>query len=187
MKRLLYSLTTTSIAAAIILAGSNALGDTDQGKVDPVRNTAEKGPDTPGQDDSQKEAKSDLTAKVNVDSQGVILQGYDVIAYFRQGKPVKGNPAIESIYQGATYLFASPADKADFDKDPAMYAPQYGGFCSYGVANGVLANIEGPDAFTVYKGKLYFCGNQSALKGFRSNIDSNIDKADTNWRQLNGS
>src|SRR6266446_6479417 len=67
------------------------------------------------------------------------------------------------------------------------YVPQYGGFCSYGVANGVLANIEGPDAFTVYKGKLYFCGNQTALKSFKSDIDSNIEKADTNWRQLTGS
>ena len=81
---------------------------------------------------------------------------------------------------------SSPGDKSDFDKEPAKYVPQYGGFCSYGVANGVLANIEGPDAFTVYKGKLYFCGNQSALKSFKSDIDSNIEKAGTNWRQLTG-
>jgi hypothetical protein len=52
------------------------------------------------------------------------------------------------------------------------------------IANGVLANIEGPDAFTVYKGKLYLCGNQSALKSFKSNIDSNIEKADAKWREL---
>jgi YHS domain-containing protein len=81
---------------------------------------------------------------------------------------------------------SSPGDKSDFDKEPAKYVPQYGGFCSYGVANGVLANIEGPDVFTVYKGKLYFCGNQSALKSFKSDIDSNIEKAGTNWRQLTG-
>jgi YHS domain-containing protein len=115
------------------------------------------------------------------------LKGYDVVAYFKQGKPVKGNPAIQSTYQGATYLFASAADKADFDNDPAKYAPQYGGFCAYGVALGVIADVEGPNAFTVYKGKLYVCGNQTALKGFKSNIDSSIEKADTNWRQLTGS
>ena len=87
-----------------------------------------------------------------------------------------------------TYLFASTADKADFDKDPAKYAPRSGGFCAYGVVNGILSNIEGnPDAFAVYKGKLYLCGNQAALRSFRSNIDSNIEKADTNWRQLTGS
>ena len=44
---------------------------------------------------------------------------------------LKGNPAIESTYQGVTYLFASAANNADFDKDPAKYVPQYGGFCAY--------------------------------------------------------
>ena len=86
-----------------------------------------------------REAKGSETANVNVDSKGVILKGYDAVAFFKQGKPVKGNPGIESTYQGATYLFASTADKADFDKDPAKYAPQYGGFCAYGVVNGVLS------------------------------------------------
>ena len=54
-----------------------------------------------------KEAKGGTTAKLNVDSQGVILKGYDAVAYFKQGKPVKGNPEIKSSYQSATYLFAS--------------------------------------------------------------------------------
>jgi YHS domain-containing protein len=114
------------------------------------------------------------------------LKGYDPVAYFKQRKPVKGNPAIESTYQGATYLFASAANKAEFDKDPAKYVPSYGGFCAYGIALGVMADVEGPDSFTVYNGKLYVCGNQAALKGFKADIDANIDKADANWRRLNG-
>jgi YHS domain-containing protein/membrane-associated phospholipid phosphatase len=133
-----------------------------------------------------KEAKGGTTAKVNVDSQGVILKGYDAVAYFKQGKPVKGNPEIKSSYQSATYLFASTEDKADFDKDPAKYAPQYGGFCAYGVAYGVLADIEGPDGF-VYKGKLYVCGDKNAGENFRTDLDNNIEKADTNWQKLSGS
>jgi len=185
MKRLLYSLTTACVVAVMILAGNSTVGASDKQALDPAQNT-EKEPDIPTPDDSQKVAKSGPTTKVNVDSQGVILTGYDVIAYFKQGKPVKGNPAIESTYQGATYLFASSVDKADFDKDPAKYAPQYGAFCSYGVTMGVLADIDGPDAFTVYKGKLYLCGNEGALKEFKSDIDSNIGKADTNWRKLTG-
>jgi YHS domain-containing protein len=185
MKRLLYALTTTSVAAVIILAGNNAVGGSDKQTLDRAQNTAEKVPDTLAQDDSQKEAKSGSAAKANVDSQGVILKGYDVVAYFKQGKPVKGDPAFASTYQGATYLFASSGDKADFDKDPAKFAPQYGAFCSYGVANGVLANLEDrPEAFAIYKGKLYLCGNHEALKAFKSNIDSNIEKADTNWPLL---
>jgi YHS domain-containing protein len=180
LKRLLHSLTVTSVAAVVVLAANDAVGASKQQALDPTQNNAGNEPTLLAQNAAPKEAKS---SNVNVDGKGVILKGYDAVAYFKQGKPLKGNPAIESTYQGVTYLFASAADKADFDKDPAKYVPQYGGFC----ANGVLANTERPNAFTVYKGKLYLCGNPDALKSFKTNIDGNIGKADTYWRQLTGS
>jgi YHS domain-containing protein len=104
-------------------------------------------------------AKGNETTKVKVESKGVILKGYDAVACFTQGKPVKGDPAIKSTYHGATYLFASKADKAAFDKNPAKYVLQYGGFCAYGVSVGVLSDIEGPGGF-VHNGKLYVCGDE---------------------------
>ncbi|MEA3146101.1 MAG: hypothetical protein QOI53_1573, partial [Verrucomicrobiota bacterium] len=73
--------------------------------------------------------------------------------------------------------------QAIFDKEPEKYAPQYGGFCAYGVTIGVLADVEGPDGF-VYKDKLYVCGNKEAGESFMTALDSNIEKADTNWQQL---
>ncbi len=183
MKRLPHSLAVACAAAAIALAATNAVRGADT--LDPAQNSAGSGPILLVQIAAFRGAKGSETANVNVDSKGVILHGYDAVAFFKQRKAVKGNSGIESAYKGATYLFASTADKADFDKDPAKYAPQYGGFCAYGVFNGILSDVEGnPDAFIVYKGKLYLCGNQAALTGFRSNIDSNIEKADTNWRQL---
>ena len=182
MKRLIHALTAAFVLSAVV-AGNNAVSASDTQTSDPAQNTAKNGSGALAQQASPNEAKGS-TAKVNVDTQGVILKGCDVVAYFRQGKPVKGNPAIESAYHGATYFFISSADKAEFDKDPAKYAPHYGGFCSYGVANGVLVDTDGPDAFAVYKGKLYLCGNEGALKAFKSDISGNIEKADTNWRQL---
>jgi YHS domain-containing protein len=188
LKRLLHLLTVASAAAVIALAATNAVRAADKQTLDPDPDSAGRGPILLVQIAAFRGAKGSETANVNVDSKGVILYGYDAVAFFKQRKPVKGNPGIESTYQGATYLFASTADKADFDKDPAKYAPQYGGFCAYGVLNGILSDIHAnPDAFAVYKGKLYMCGDQGALRGFRSNIDSNIEKADTNWRQLTGS
>jgi YHS domain-containing protein len=184
MKRLLYSVTAASVAAVVAFASSSPAGASDKQTADPAENATGNKAEVLDQNASLKEAKGTSTAKVNVDSQGIILKGYDVVAYFKQGKPVAGNPVIQSTYQGATYLFASSADKADFDKDPAKYAPRYGAFCSYGVANGVLADVDGPDAFAVYRGKLYLCGNESALKVFKSDIDNNIEKADAIWRQL---
>ena len=182
MKRLLYSMTAASVAAVVALASSSPVRASDKPTADPAENAAGSEPNIPAQNASPAEAKGITTAKVNVDDQGLILKGYDAVAYFKQGKPVKGNSAIESAYQGATYLFASSADKADFDKDPAKYAPRYGAFCAYGVANGVLADLDGPRAFIVYKGKLYLCGDDGALKEFKSNIE----KADKNWLKLVG-
>ena len=165
MKRLLHSITGVSIAAVVVLAGLSS-------------------PVLLAQSNETNKTKGSESTKVNVDGSGVIMKGYDTVGYFEQGKPIKGNSALESTYGGATYLFASASDKAEFDKNPAKYAPQYGGFCAYGVLKGALDDFEGPGDFIIYKGKLYLCGNQSAVEIFKSNIDSNIEKADTNWRKL---
>jgi YHS domain-containing protein len=184
MKRLLHSLTVTSVAGIVILAASNAVGSSNKQTLDPTQNNGGNQPILLAQNAAPKEAKS---GSVNVDGKGVILKGYDAVAYFKQGKALKGDPAIESTYQGVTYLFASVANKADFDKNLAKYVPQYGGFCAYGVANEVLSNTEDVKAFTVYKGKLYLCGNQDALKSFKAGINENIAKADAYWKQVTGS
>jgi YHS domain-containing protein len=119
--------------------------------------------------------------KVNVDKNGVILKGYDPVGYFKEHRAVKGDPKFSSTYRGATYYFASAADKSAFDKQPAKYAPQYGGFCANGMTKGKLNDID-PNIFFVFKGKLYVCASEKAGKTFYSNPDANIKKADENWR-----
>jgi YHS domain-containing protein len=113
----------------------------------------------------------------------VILKGYDPVAYFNQGKAVMGNPSIRSTYNGATYLFASRQDKAEFDKSPAKFEPQYGGYCAYSMSQGRRHDID-PKAFHIYKGKLYVCGTPEQMKQFSANIDTNIAKADQNWLRI---
>jgi len=184
MKRLLHFLTVASLAAVPVLAGNTAVSASEKQILDSEQNTLTSGQILVAQNNATEEAKSDESPKVNVDANGVILKGCDTVAYFEQGKPIKGNSELTSTHWGATYLFASAADKASFDKEPAKYAPQYGGFCAYGVVKGALDDFEGLGDFVVYKGKLYLCGNQSALEIFTRNIDSNIEKADTNWRRL---
>jgi YHS domain-containing protein len=186
LKRLLHSVTAISIAAVAFLCAISSANASEEKTLDPAQSDSGDEPIRPAQNVAPKEEKSTKTT-ANVDGKGVILKGYDAVAYFKQGKRLKGNPEIASTYQGVTYLFASAANKADFDKDPAKYVPQYGGFCAYAVANGAVAGIEGPNAFTIYKGKLYLGGNQDALKSFKTDIDENIEKANAYWRQLTGS
>lgn len=125
-------------------------------------------------------AQSVRKTRTNVDKNGVILQGYDPVAYFTRHQALKGNPAIQTSYGGAIYHFISVADKAAFDKNPSKYVPQYGGYCANHLSKGVLSDSD-PTAFSVYKGKLYVCADRDSLKEFRGNIDENIRKADEHW------
>jgi YHS domain-containing protein len=129
---------------------------------------------------AEQSAKAAPKARVNVDSNGIILKGYDPVAYFTRHQAVKGNPAIQTRFGGATYYFVSVADKATFTKNPSKYVPQYGGFCAYHLTKGELKDSD-PTAYLLHKGKLYICSDADSAKEFRSNIDQNIRKADDYW------
>lgn len=114
---------------------------------------------------------------------GKALRGYDPVAYFTEMKPVKGEPAYTAAYKGSIFQFASQANRDAFAAAPDMYAPQYGGFCAYGMAKGYKAAID-PAAFTVVVGKLYlnYSGTVRALWLF--NAKGFIEQADQNWPEV---
>jgi YHS domain-containing protein len=85
---------------------------------------------------------------------GVAIRGYDPIAYFAEMKPVKGLAEFHAEYQGSTFYFSSAAHRDTFTASPDKFAPQYGGYCAFGMAKGYKAVID-PDAFTVVGDKLY--------------------------------
>jgi len=74
--------------------------------------------------------------KMNVDSNGVLLNGYDVVAYFTQHRAIKGTTKYQTTYKGAIYYFSSATDLATFKQNPSKYIPQYGGFCAHHVPSG---------------------------------------------------
>ena len=119
-------------------------------------------------------------AQVNVDTSGLAIQGYDPVAYFAEKKPVPGKAEFTATHEGAIYRFASGANRDAFRADPAKFAPQYGGWCAYGVASGYKAKIE-PDAWTVVDGKLYLNYSQSVRRTWSSDVPGYIRKGDANW------
>ena len=82
------------------------------------------------------------------------INGYDTVAYFTDNKPVKGLDAFVTEWMGAKWKFASQAHLDQFKAGPEKYAPQYGGYCAYGVTQGSLVKVE-PEQFTIRDGKLY--------------------------------
>lgn len=108
------------------------------------------------------------------------LGGYDPVAYFTEKKPVKGKVEFKVVYQGANWFFSSAANKKLFEANPENYAPQYGGYCAFGVAGGYKAKIS-PDAWTIVNDKLYLNYNLNVQKDWLKERDSMIQKADKNW------
>ena len=65
---------------------------------------------------------------INTDADGLALKGYDPVAYFTLGQPVKGRQEYRFEWKNATWLFSSNKHLILFQEDPARYAPQYGGY-----------------------------------------------------------
>ena len=116
---------------------------------------------------------------------GAALHGHDAVAYFKDGKPVKGAAAHQAEYKGSTFLFASQVNRDAFAADPARYAPQYGGYCAFGVSGGYKAATD-PAAFTVADGKLYLNYNRAVQKQWSADVPGFIAKADKNWPAVTG-
>ena len=110
----------------------------------------------------------------------LILRGNHAVAYFTEGKPLPGDPAITSEFQGDTYRFASPAHKKMFDADPAKYAPAYTGFCASGAPYALKANI-GARVHTIYKGRLYLFGSERSRANWLMDADANVRLGDDYW------
>jgi len=105
------------------------------------------------------------------------ISGYDSVAYFTEGKPIKGKAAFATKWKGAEWRFANAENLAAFKADPAAYAPQYGGYCAWGMAQGYTASAE-PDIWRIVDGKLYLNYSKSVQQQWVQDIQSNIAKAD---------
>ena len=65
---------------------------------------------------------------INVDADGIALKGYDPVAYFTVGRPLKGQKEFQHEWQGGRWFFSSREHLAMFQESPEKYAPQYGGY-----------------------------------------------------------
>jgi len=108
------------------------------------------------------------------------IQGYDPVAYFEESKPVKGKSELSYSWKQATWHFASKQNLDDFKSNPEKYAPQFGGYCAYGMAEGHKA-LTSPDAWTILDAKLYLNYNKDVKELWNKDRPGNIEKAKKNW------
>ncbi len=120
---------------------------------------------------------------VNATPTGLALQGYDPVAYFTDGAPVKGDWDISAEYNGATYRFATEAHKATFEADPVAYAPAYGGYCAFGTAMGFKFDGD-PTLWKIVDDTLYLNLSPAIQERWSGDIPGFIVNADTNWEAI---
>lgn len=111
------------------------------------------------------------------------ISGYDTVAYFTEGKPVKGSAEFTTDYNGAKWQFSNAANLATFKSNPTKYAPQYGGYCAWAAAEGNLASGD-PQQWNITDGKLYLNYNASVKKTWLGNKEHFISQADKNFPDL---
>jgi YHS domain-containing protein len=114
---------------------------------------------------------------------GVALRGYDPVAYFTEGAPVRGRAEHAADWAGARWHFASAANRAAFLDDPEAFAPQYGGYCAWAVARGYTAPVD-PTAWRIVDGRLYLNFDARIQRRWERDIPGFIAAADANWPAL---
>ena len=128
---------------------------------------------------------------VNAVSQGddkhLMLFGHDVVSYFTEKAHRAGNPQIKSLYKGVTFRFSKPEHKQLFDAAPEKYLPQFGGYCTNGIAYGIPWGGDA-DRWEMIDGKLYIFGGQGSRDAFMLDVPGNMALANKYWNEeVNGS
>ena len=111
------------------------------------------------------------------------INGYDPVAYFTDNKPVKGSDSLVFEWMGAKWKFATQAHLDLFKANPEKYAPQYGGYCAYGVTQDNLVKVE-PEQFTVRDGKLYLNYDADVQSKWKKDPEGYIRSADAKFQAL---
>ncbi len=114
------------------------------------------------------------------DSNHIAIKGYDTVAYFTDGKAVKGSSQFEYVFDDARWQFSNAAHRGMFVADPEHYMPQYGGNCAGATAFGVVVPGD-PEAWTIVDGKLYMVVSKKSLDKWKANSAENIRQADAHW------
>lgn len=120
---------------------------------------------------------------VNATTTDLALRGFDPVSYFTEDAPVEGEVDITAEHNGAIYRFASAENKEMFEADPAKFAPQYGGYCAFGAAQGYKFDGD-PEVFKIVDDKLYLNLSPKVSEIWQQDVPGNIDTANMKWTDI---
>ena len=125
-------------------------------------------------------AYSPVNAFAEGEEAHLLLNGADVVAYFTQGAYQPGKAEFSSRHEGVDLRFASAENKALFEREPAKYLPQFGGYCANGIVYGIPWGGDA-DAWKMIDGKLYIFGGKASQEAFELDTAGNLALAQRYW------
>ena len=119
---------------------------------------------------------------------GYIAQGYDVVSYFTNKKPLEGKKKYQTTFDGVKFQFSSEKNLQLFKANPKKYIPQFGGFCAYAVAAKNIKKDVDPESYDIRDGKLYLFYNAWFSNKKENWLEEDTPKlqkkAEQNWVEL---
>ena len=122
---------------------------------------------------------------------GLVLDGYDAVAYQTMNKAVKGIGKHSAEYEGGKFIFASAENQETFEADPAKYAPKYNGYCAFAMATKGAKVPANADTFKMYNGELLvFFNDMYEGSKFNTIVPWNggesgfYSQAEGNWKKI---
>lgn len=118
-----------------------------------------------------------------VNGHGVAFRGNDLVAMIGGLGVVPGAAEFTHVHDGVAYYFASQEAADEFAANPEQYMPQYGGFCTLGVALG--KKLDGSPRFAdIVDGKLYVFLNAAVFEAYKKDQDGVLANAAENWPDM---
>ncbi len=115
---------------------------------------------------------------------GLAIGGYDAVGYFESNDAIRGDSQFSHEWNGATWHFASAANRDKFAADPEAYAPQYDGYCAWAAAGSYKANGD-PEVWDIVDGRLYLNYSTGVQRRWERDIPGFIAQADAVWPSVN--
>jgi YHS domain-containing protein len=111
------------------------------------------------------------------------VQGYDVVKYQTEKRPLRGNGNYVASHDGATYIFSSEENVEVFKGDPAKYVPAFNGYCAFGVSVGKKF-IGDPEVWRVIDGKTYLNLDVGIQNEWLKDVPGRIKTANGEWKKI---
>ncbi len=119
---------------------------------------------------------------------GYVAEGFDVVSYFVDSKPLEGKKKFQTTHDGAKFKFSSEKNLNLFKENPIKYTPQYGGFCAYAIAAKKTKMYIDAEAYEIRDGKLYLFYSSwlsSKLDAWKEGDTKKLQtQGDKNWVEL---